>query len=168
MLFINNVNVMIFYFDYFFSYHIKLSEVCNYVLYLGYVNLLLNIMVAFNSPLTLFPIPRGPGRWCRTWKSRRASIRLITPFVSGRGWKVVVSSVAGLMSISWRGITMIASFMCQITNTRPPMQIMQRRVKQPWYLSQSLHRSLLRFLSLVGYCIIQKILGHVSSVPRNK
>ena len=64
MLFINNVNVMIFYFDYFFSYHIKLSEVCNYVLYLGYVNLLLNIMVTFNSPLTLFPIPRGPGRTC--------------------------------------------------------------------------------------------------------
>ena len=53
MLFINNINVMIFYVDYLFSYHIKLDEVCDYVLYLGFINLLLSIMVSFNSPMTL-------------------------------------------------------------------------------------------------------------------
>ena len=37
---------------------------CDYLLYIGYVNLLLNIMVIFNSPLTLFQNPHGPGRAC--------------------------------------------------------------------------------------------------------
>ena len=56
MLFINNINVIIFYPDFFFSYHIKLDKVCDYELYLGYVNLLLNIMVSFNLPMTLIRI----------------------------------------------------------------------------------------------------------------
>ena len=64
MLFINNVNEMIFYFDYLFSYHIKLAEVCDYILYLGYVNLSPNIMVIFNSPMTLIHIPCSPGKPC--------------------------------------------------------------------------------------------------------
>jgi hypothetical protein len=62
MIFINNVNVIIFHFDYLFRNYINLVKVCDYVLYLGYVNFLLNIMVIFNSPLTLNHIPNGLGR----------------------------------------------------------------------------------------------------------
>ena len=59
MLFTNNVNVMMSYFGYLFSYHIKLNEACNFVMYLGYVNLFLHIMVFFISPMTLIHIARG-------------------------------------------------------------------------------------------------------------
>ena len=59
MLFTNNVNVIMYYFGYLFSNHIKLDEVCGFVMYLGYVSLLLNTMVFFISPINSHcPRPR--------------------------------------------------------------------------------------------------------------
>ena len=56
MLFINNVNMIMLYFDYLFLYYIKLDEVCDFVMYKICVNLFPNIMVLFISPMTLIHI----------------------------------------------------------------------------------------------------------------